>query len=311
MPIDPQAEAFLSKIQAMDGEPFELMGAESARSAVEADAALLDAPLPMKAVQDLSVPGPGGVIPVRCYHPDGEAPLPALVYFHGGGWVLGNIPTHDTICTQLAHGAQCVVVSVDYRLAPEHPFPAAAEDAHAATQWVIAHGEELGVDPRRVAVGGDSAGGNLATVACLIARDRSAALPVLQVLIYPITDCDFETPSYRENAEGYLLTRSTMQWFWKCYVQDEADMYHPYASPLQAADLSGLPPALVLTAEFDPLRDEAEAYARRLQSSNVPTTLTRYDGMIHAFIRRTDIFDQAHMAQQEVCRALRDAFHNE
>ncbi len=306
--LDPQVQQFLQTLTALGAAPFEVVGVAEARAASAASSELIGPALEVAEIRDLAIPGAGGTIALRLYRPDRAGCHPALVYLHGGGWVLGDIPTHERLCTEIVHGAGCAVVSVGYRLAPEHKFPAAAEDAFAATQWVSNHAEELGIDARRIAVGGDSAGANLATVACLMARDRQASMPVCQILVYPVTDCDFETPSYRENAEGCLLTRSTMQWFWKCYVDSEADMLHPYASPLKAEDLSGLPAALVITAELDPLRDEGESYARRLQEAGVPTSLTRYDGMIHAFIRRTDIFDQAHAAQREVCRRLRQAF---
>ncbi len=306
--LDPQVNQFLKMLASLNVPPFEVMGVRDARAAAAANAELLGPPLPVAKVRDLAASGPGGEIPLRLYQPDCDGPHPALVYLHGGGWVLGDIPTHEKICTEIVHGAGCAVVSVDYRLAPEHKFPAAADDAFAATQWVIAHAQEFGIDGLRVAVGGDSAGANLAAVACLMARDRRAAIPICQVLVYPITDCDFNTPSYRENADGYLLTRSTMRWFWQCYVDTDTDMLDPYASPLRATDLSRLPPVLVITAEFDPLRDEGEAYAQRLKEAGVPTTLRRYDGMIHAFIRRTDIFDQAHAAQREVFQTLRHAF---
>ncbi|MHB8901081.1 MAG: alpha/beta hydrolase [Thermoguttaceae bacterium] len=305
--LDPQASQFLRTLESVAAPPFEVMGPVKARAAAAASSELIGPPLRVGSLCDRTVPGPLGPIPLRFYWPEGRGPYPILVYYHGGGWVLGDISTHDRLCTEIVQGAGCAVVSVDYRLAPEHKFPAAAEDAMAALQWVIRCGAQLGVDPQRVAVGGDSAGANLAAVACLMARDRQDQLPIHQVLIYPITDSDFDTPSYRENAEGYLLTRSTMRWFWQCYVRSEADMVHPYASPLRAESLAGLPPALVITAGFDPLRDEAEAYAGRLEEAGVPTTLTRYEGMIHAFIRRTDIFEQAHFAQRQVCRVLRQA----
>ena len=307
MPLDPQAEQFLKTLESLALPPFELMEIGEARAAAAASADLIGEPLPVAEVRDVSAPGPGGEIPLRLYHPNGEV-CPVLVYLHGGGWVLGDIPTHEKICTQIVHGANCAVISVDYRLAPEHKFPAAVEDAYAALQWVVNHAGELGIDDQRVAIGGDSAGANLATAACLMAKDHNETMPVGQILVYPIADCDLETPSYQQNADGYLLTRSTMQWFWQCYVANDTERFHPYVSPLRAKDLSGLPPALVITAEYDPLRDEAEAYARRLREAGVDVTLTRYDGMIHAFIRRTDIFDQAHVAQHEVCQTLRGLF---
>jgi acetyl esterase len=201
-----------------------------------------------------------------------------------------------------------MVVSVDYRLAPEHKYPAAVDDAYAATEWVFARAQAIGADRRRVAVGGDSAGGNLAAAVSLMARDRAQFRPAFQVLIYPILDYDLNTASYRENGDGYLLTRDTMRWFWECYLSREEEGREPYASPLRAEDLRGLPPALVITAEYDPLRDEGEAYAGRLREAGVPVTLSRYDGMIHAFFRRTALFDKAKAAMREVGDALRQAF---
>ena len=308
MSLDPQVKQFLQTVESLGVPPFESLEVAEARAAAAATAEQIGPPLPVAEIRDLAVPGLGGEIPLRLYRPDVDGPCPVLVYLHGGGWVLGDIPTHEKLCTEIVQGAGCAVVSVEYRLAPEHRFPAAADDAYAAMQWVMAHGEQLGIDSHRVAVGGDSAGGNLATVACLMAKDRDVTMPVCQILIYPITDCDFGTPSYENNADGYLLTRSTMRWFWQCYAGSDEDRCHPYASPLRAEDLAGLPSALMITAEFDPLRDEAEDYARRLEEAGVPVTLTRYDGMIHAFIRRTDIFDQAQAAQREVCRTLREVF---
>lgn len=309
--LDPQAKQFLRMLESLDAPPLECMELAEARASASASSQAIGPAFPVGEIRNLTAPGPAGAIPLRLYRPDTDKPCPALVYLHGGGWVLGDIPTHERFCTEIVNGAGCAVVSVDYRLAPEHKFPAAAEDAFGAMQWVMVGGGQFGIDSARVAVGGDSAGGNLAAVAALMARDRRAPLPVCQILIYPITDCDFDRPSYRDNAEGYLLTRSTMQWFWQCYVGSDSDMLHPYASPLRAEDLSGLPPALVITAQYDPLRDEGEAYAARLKEAGVPVALTRYDGMIHAFIRRTDVFDQAHVAQGEVCRALREAFGTE
>jgi acetyl esterase len=220
-----------------------------------------------------------------CAREDGLTAIPtasgaALVYFHGGGWVLGSVITAHGVCAALAHESRYTVVSVDYRLAPEHPFPAAVEDAWAATTWVHKHGAELGA-PGPLAVGGDSAGGNLAAVMALRARDRGLPL-AFQLLVYPVMDADLDTTSYPENAQGYWLTRAGMAWFWDQYLPD-GDRFHPDASPLRAEDVSGTPPALVITAEYDPLRDEGEAYARRLEEAGVPVTLSRYDGLIHAF----------------------------
>jgi acetyl esterase len=232
--------------------------------------------------------------------------LPVVVYFHGGGFVIGDIATHDAICHRLAAGVPALVVSVDYRLAPEHPFPAAVEDCDAATGWVSAHAVELGADPARLAVAGDSAGGNLATVVARHARDRGGPPVAFQLLIYPGIDMTRSFPSHSENGEGYLLDTDTMTWFLGNYLAD-ADPRHPDASPIFAEDLSNLPPALVLTAEFDPLRDEGEAYAQRLREAGVVATTSRYDGMIHAFYGLDGILDSAKSATAETTAALRDA----
>jgi acetyl esterase len=213
-------------------------------------------------VEDLTIPGPGGAVPVRVYASERAGVRPALIYFHGGGFVFGNLDTHDAVCRALAKESGAVVISVDYRLSPEHKFPAAVEDSHAVTVWVAANAEHLGVDARRIAVGGDSAGGNLATVVAMRCRDAGGPALASQVLLYPVMDfSSFETGSHREWGEGYFLTRAAMDWFSGHYLASADLARHPEASPLLAPDLRGLPPALVITAEFDPLRDEGEAYA--------------------------------------------------
>ena len=305
MPLDPQVQAFLEELKQQGAPPFSALTPQQAREAVVADVANWDPPEPVSLVEDRSVPGPRGAIPIRVYVPCGTGPFPVLVYYHGGGWVLCDISSHQGICTAMANAAGCVVVSVDYRLAPEHKYPAAAEDAYAALEWVAENAARLQGDPRRMAVAGDSAGGNLAAVACLMARDRAGRQPTLQLLIYPVTDYGFDTPSYRENAEGFGLTLDDMKWFWGHYLTREEDGRQPYASPLRAADLSGLPPALVLTAEYDPLRDEGEAYAARLRQAAVQVSLVRYEGLIHAFIHRTNRFDKARAAVADMAAALR------
>jgi acetyl esterase len=260
------------------------------------------------AVKDLEVPGPAGQVPVRVYRPSEQPDLPVLVYFHGGGWAICSIETHDVTCRELANGAGCVVVSVGYRLAPEHRFPAAPEDCYAALGWAARHAASLGGDPGRIAVGGDSAGGNLAAVVALLARERGGPRLRHQLLVYPVTDHAFDTSSYRENAEGPLLTQEMMRGFWDLYLAREEDGRHPHASPLRAQDLSGLPPAHVITAEYDPLRDEGEAYARRLAAAGVPVVQRRYDGMIHGFFGFTAMIDRAGEAVAEAARELRRAF---
>jgi acetyl esterase len=308
MGIDPQVQEFLDELKSLKAPPLATLTPKEARMGMIASSAALGPPEPVEKIEDRQVPGPAGAIPVRIYRPDVAGPLPVLVYFHGGGWVLGEIATHEAFCCSVCNAVACIVVSVGYRLAPEHKYPAAAEDAYAATRWVFEHAGRFGGDPQRIAIGGDSAGGNLAAAVALMARDRAAFRPVLQVLVYPITDFNLDRPSYHENADGYLLSREDMAWFWRCYLSKEEDGCEPYASPLRAPDLAGLPPALVITAEYDPLRDEGEAYAARLRAACVPVVLTRYTGMIHGFIRRTARFDQARVALGEIAGALRKAF---
>lgn len=312
MTLDPQVARYLQaeqQIGVAEGEPPSL--AEMRRASIQSILAEAGEPERVAAVQDRVLPGPGGELPVRIYTPAtaGAGTLPALLYFHSGGWVLGSIEGHDPICRALANHAGCLVISTDYRLAPEHPFPAAPEDCYAATCWVAEHANELNVDPARIAVGGDSSGGNLAAVVALMARDRGGAELCYQVLIYGETDYyEPGTTSYMTCAEGYGLTRQNMIWFWDQYLVPPVEHIHPYAAPLRAADLSGLPPALIITAEYDPVRDEAEHYARRLQQAGVPTRLSRYEGMIHGFFRMFAVFERSHQALEEISTALRQAF---
>lgn len=253
-------------------------------------------------VADIEIDG----IRARVYRPAAEAALPGVVYLHGGGWVAGSIVSHDPVCRALAARTPAVVVSVDYRLAPEHRFPAAAEDAWTATRWVSARAPELGIDPARLVVAGDSAGGNLAAVVAVRARD--AGLPLaLQVLIYPVTDADLDSPGYTRHGEDTNLTRAKMEWFWGHYLGD-ADGSHPDASPLRTDDLAAVAPALVQTAEFDPLAHEADAYARRLLDAGVPATVTEYAGQIHGFVSlRALCGEQADEAVAEIAAAVRGA----
>lgn len=232
---------------------------------------------------DLRMPGPGGDLTLRVYRPQGEGPFPVLVYFHGGGFVLGNLDSHSHICRELVVRSGAMVVSVDYRLAPEHPFPAAVDDAYAAVCWIAAHAAEFGGDGSRLAVGGDSAGGNLATLCCLRCRDEGGPVIRFQLLAYPGTDLESTLPSRRDNAQGYFLTADAIAWFFSQYLAG-ADPKHPWVSPLHAPDLSRLPPALMITAEYDPLRDEGEAYAARLAQAGVKVKATRYGNTIHGFL---------------------------
>jgi acetyl esterase len=306
MALDRQVELLLAQAARAGGTPMHLQTPDEARATMLAQSAALGKPEAVAKIENRSVPGPEVDIPVRLYNPAAEGPSPALVFFHGGGWVIGSIETHDNLCRSIANAAGCVVVSVEYRLAPEHTFPAGIEDAYAATCWTVEHADRLGVDPRRVAVGGDSAGGNLAAVVSLMARGRHGPSLALQVLLYPITDRDLDTPSYLKYADGHLLTRDGMAWFWNHYLPEGVSPRHPYVSPLRADDLSGLPPALVITAECDPLCDEGNAYAKRLQQAGVPVTLSCYPGMIHGFVRRNRLLDHGQRGLEQVAAALRE-----
>jgi len=309
MPLDPQAKLVLDAVNAAPPLDTATLEPAAMRALYQAMNPKTGQPA-VAAVEDRTCPGPAGDIPIRVFLPDSpdDGALPGLVYFHGGGFVIGGLDTHEDICRELAAGAGCVVVSVDYRLAPEAPFPAAPDDCLAATEHIASNAASFGIDPTRLAVGGDSAGGNLATVVARRARDGGGPVLVHQLLIYPVTDYAFDTPSYRENAEGYLLTADTMRWFFGHYLTSPADGDSPDASPLRTPDLAGLPPATVLTAEFDPLRDEGEAYAQRLIEAGVKTTVARYDGMFHGFFAMPAQLDRARAATVQACDALRAAF---
>lgn len=306
--LDPQAKFVLDQLNRLGVPPLETLSAEEARSWTSNFSLLAGTPEDVGNVIDRTIDGPEGDIPVRIYIPDGEGPFPAFIYYHGGGWVIGNLDIVDVPCRRIANQANCVVISVDYRLAPEHKFPAAIEDAYAAVKWVATNGSEIQVNPNKIAVGGDSAGGNLATVVSMMARDKGGPSIVQQTLLYPVTNHSFDTISYEENADGYFLTKATMKWFWNHYLQNEQDGKNPYASPLLADDLSVLPPALVITAGFDPLRDEGEAYAERLKAANIPVEMTRYDSMIHGFCWMPGAIEQGMQAIDQVASTLKHTF---
>lgn len=307
MPLHPQVKTALEQMAAA-GPPLHHLSPAEARKAIEAMRATKGEPEHVAKIEDRTFRGPAGNLPVRIYMPDGRGPFPVLVYFHGGGWVVGSIETVDASCRSLANLTGCIVASADYRLAPEHKFPAAADDAYAAVRWAALHAASFHGDPARIAVGGESAGANLAAVAALMAQDRGSTPLVLQLLMYPVLDYSFGRPSHKENGEGYFLTTEMMQWFWRQYLNGDADGESHLASPLRARFLSGVAPAAIFTAEFDPLRDEGAAYAARLREANVPVTYKCCEGLIHGFMGMAKVVDPAKKALEEATAALRAAF---
>ena len=313
---DAQMKAVLDELAAFDAPPIDKLSPENVRNLPSAADAVIgvlakQGKPAVEMVGDIShqlIPGPEGDLLARVYLPKGSGPFPVLVYFHGGGWVIANLGTYDSSCRALTNAANCIVVSVAYRQAPEHKFPAAAEDAYAATQWVIANAAKLKGDPTRVAVGGESAGGNLAAVTCLMARDRQGKRPVHQMLVYPITNYAFDTPSYQENANASPLNKAGMQWFWRQYLESESDGSNPYASPLRAENLRGLPPATVITADIDPLRSEGQAYAQGLKEAGNAVKVTNYTSVTHEFFGMGAVVKKAKQAVNEASEGLRSGF---
>jgi len=308
MSVHPQAQAMLDMLAGVDMDPDKV--------SVEDMRAMSDMPpsgMPaVESVSDKTLSLNGAEVPIRIYSPAGAGPHPLIVFYHGGGWVFCGLDTHDSTCRALANEAAAVVVSVDYRLAPEAKYPAAAEDCYAATVWAAENADELNANADQLVVAGDSAGGNLAAVVSLMARDNHAAgksAPEIrfQVPIYPVTNHNFNTASYADNAEGYYLTQKMMRWFWDQYLPNDSAGQESYASPL-LADLAGLPPSLVITAEYDPLRDEGEAYADRLSSAGVSAELVRYNGQIHGFIGMADLIDDGREAIELIGKRLRSFF---
>ncbi len=304
MALSPEARDFVDKLQAL-GDPVELLTPDQARRASdERRAQSRTEPEPVADVADGTIEGPAGPLRVRIYRPD-HGTLPVVVFFHGGGWVLCDLDSHDPTCRTIANGVGCVVVSLDYRRAPESRYPAAAEDAYAATQWVARHAGELGVDPDRLVVMGDSAGGNLAAVVALMSRDRGGPRIAHQVLLYPVTDHDFESGSYRAYGEDHYVTGAAMRWYWDHYAPPPIDRDEPYLSPLRANDVRSLPPALIVNGECDPLHDEGVAYARRLREAGNTVEQTTYEGMFHGFFSMAASLDGAQVAVRDVVSWLR------
>jgi len=305
VPVHPQVQTMLDAMEQLGGPPLYELSPDEARAMFKALASMEQAE-EVQRVDDRLVPAESGDIPVRVYTPAASvgANHGVLLWFHGGGWVIGDLDTADPTCRALANRSGAVVVSVDYRLAPEHPAPAALDDCMEALLWTVANAEVLGADVSRVAVGGDSAGGNLAALLCQRSLAEFGPDIDFQLLVYPVTDLTLSHGSIDENAEGYFLTKATMEWFVDCYLGD-SDPKDPSVSPLHAPSLAGLPRALVITAEYDPLRDEGEAYAARLEEAGVPTELVRYDGQIHGFFGMATMLDDGRHALDAAGAALR------
>ena len=306
MPLHPQAQRVVDAMAALNRPPMDTLSPRDAR-AFSAAGPKPAAPGVGKILND-TIPGPGGGIPVRIYWPiDHETGSGIIVYYHGGGWVIGDLWMVDGVCRQLANKSGCIVVSVDYRLAPEHKFPAAAEDAYAAVVWARDHGADLGGDGSRIGVTGDSAGGNLTACAAVMAAERGGPAIALQVPIYPVIAADFENQSYRDRADGPILTRAMMRWFWDQYLNDPSEATHPHVAPVNSEHLAKAAPALVITAEYDPLRDEGAVYARALQDAAVSVVHHDYPGVPHGFVTMWHAIDMGMEALDEIASAMKQA----
>ncbi|HWD28206.1 MAG TPA: alpha/beta hydrolase [Rhizomicrobium sp.] len=310
MSLDAHVKTLLDQMAALKLPKFSEIGPQAARAAMRSRI-LNGAPTAIGKTEDRTIPGPGGAVPVRVYTPldAKDATLPALVFFHGGGFVIGDLETHDDLCRCLANGSGCRVIAVDYRLAPEHRFPAAVDECFAAVKYVAAHPAEFGIDPARLAVGGDSAGGNLAAVVSQIAKmDSNTPAIAFQLLVYPVTQlgAPVDTPSMRENGKGYFLEKEGMDWFTRCYAPDPKHRSDPRLSPLLCTDMAGLPPAYVVTAGFDPLRDEGRHYADKLDAAGVPVTYVNYPGMVHGFFSMRGLIPKAREAVAAAAAAVRE-----
>jgi acetyl esterase len=308
--LHPQARAFLDDLAASGTQmPWDAGSAQEARDALLEVMATADRPAPVAQVEDRIVPTNTGAHRVRIFTPEGQGPFPVVLWFHGGGWVVGSIEESDAVCRSMCRRTGAMVICPNYRLAPEHVFPAAAEDCYAVTEWVAQEAVSLGARKGALAVAGDSAGGNLAAVVALMARDRGGPDLVAQLLVYPVLGLPSDgRASYTEFGEGFFLTRMGMEWFTSLYASTAEDLRNPYLSPLLAEDLSGLPPALIITAGCDPLRDEGEAYARRLADAGTACRHRVYEGQIHAFFILPEAFDAAEAAHDEAAQELRRAF---
>lgn len=308
MTLDPQVQAFLDQLAALEGPHMSELPLEDARALYRGLAQMADIKdVAIGKVENRTIPGPAGEIPIRIYAPVAPArTLPGVIFFHGGGFVIGDLETHDALCRFITQQSGAKVVAVDYRLAPEHPYPAAVEDALAASRWIEKNAADLGIDPNRLATAGDSAGGNLATV---VAQQGLKSGPKIayQLLMYPVVQMAEETASRAAFGEGYLLDAASLTWFERCYVPQGTDVRDPRLSPLYAEDVSGLAPAYIITADYDVLRDEGRAYARKLEAAGVDVTYVNYDGMIHGFCHMAGIIDIGRKSMDAACAALKDA----
>jgi acetyl esterase len=308
MPLDSQIAAVLQQFSGLPQQDLSQMSVAQYRQSADN----MMQPIPgetMAEVRDLRVAGAAGELDARLYRPLDQPNLPLLVFFHGGGFVVGTLDTHDNLCRALAKQSGAVVASIAYRLAPEAKFPAAPLDCYSATCWLVEHAQALGVDASRLAVAGDSAGGNLALAVSRLAAERKGPRISYQCLFYPVTDGRCDSLSYEAFSEGYFLTREMMLWFWQHYLQSPVQAYDALASPLRAEELDNLPPTTLITAEFDPLRDEGEAFARRLQQAGVATRLERYEGMIHGFVSMAPFVERAAEALAVAATDLRAALN--
>jgi acetyl esterase len=309
-PLDPQVAAVLENIRLAGNPEYWQMSPAQARDWHNRKSGILDvAPEPVHAVDDRIVPADEAAVPVRIYTPrPSNSPLPVLVWLHGGGHVVGSLTSYDALCRKLALSADCIVVSVDYRLAPEHKFPAGVIDSFAALEWVGRHAADFGGDPGRIAIGGDSAGGNLAAVCAILARDAGGPSLVFQLLVYPRTAPDEDSPSHHALAEGYMLTRKVILWFHGHYRSSDSDRQDFRYAPLIASDLSQLPPTLIVVGEYDPLRDDGIAYAARLRDAGNEVELADYAGMVHPFFSMGGAVDAGRRAMVQATDALRRIF---
>ena len=306
MPLNPAVREYLARQEEAQIPSIEKLSPAEARyySRLRSQAAVL----PDVVSRDILVSGRDGLLTARIYEPDGDGPFPILVWFHGGGWVVGDLYGTDIQAKAISEQTGCIVASIDYRLAPETKFPGPVEDCYSATEWVYRNALELNGNPNKIAVGGSSAGGNLAAAVSLMARDRNASYIKFQLLVYPVTDRNLDTKSYIDNSHGYSLTRDAMRWYWDHYLDSDSDALNPYAAPLQSCDLTGLPDALIVAAEYDPLRTEAEKYAEAMASANVRVEYKCYDGLIHGFFGLANEIPAARVASSNTCESLIEAF---